>query len=106
MTIKRSTLIEGILIICMVAILGLVTAIREPAAEKNQVKTIEEPKVEIANIYILKNIHYTGTYVVGTWTDEFGNEQQVQTDTREKCQVQEVAAFIMAVMSHCRHTKR
>lgn len=56
MTIKRSTLIEGILIICMVAILGLVTAIREPAAEKNQVKTIEEPKVEIANIYILKNI--------------------------------------------------
>ena len=27
MTIKRSTLIEGILIICMVAILGLVTAI-------------------------------------------------------------------------------
>ena len=78
MTIKRSTLIEGILIICMVAILGLVTAIREPAAEKNQVKTIEEPKVEIANNYILKNIHYTGTYVVGTWTDEFGNEQQVK----------------------------
>ena len=72
MTIKRSTLIEGILIICMVAVLGLVTAIREPAAEKNQVKTIEEPKVEIANIYILK------TYVVGTWTDEFGNEQQVK----------------------------
>ena len=35
MTIKRSTLIEGILIICMVAVLGLVTAIREPAAEKN-----------------------------------------------------------------------
>ena len=65
MTIKRSTLIEGILIICMVAILGLVTAIREPAAET-------------ANIYILKNIHYTGTYVVGTWTDEFGNEQQVK----------------------------
>ena len=54
MTIKRSTLIEGILIICMVAVLGLVTAIREPAAEKNQVKTIEEPKVETANIYILK----------------------------------------------------
>ena len=78
MTIKRSTLIEGILIICMVAVLGLVTAIREPAAEKNQVKTIEEPKVETANIYILKNIHYTGTYVVGTWTDEFGNEQQVK----------------------------
>lgn len=86
MTIKRSTLIEGILIICMVAILGLVTAIREPAAEKNQVKTIEEPKVEIANIYILKNIHYTGTYVVGTWTDEFGNEQQVRRKQRDKCE--------------------
>ena len=54
MTIKRSTLIEGILIICMVAVLGLVTAIREPVVEKNQVKTIEEPKVETANIYILK----------------------------------------------------
>lgn len=78
MTIKRSTLIEGILIICMVAVLGLVTAIREPVVEKNQVKTIEEPKVETANIYILKNIYYTGTYVVGTWTDEFGNEQQVK----------------------------
>ena len=40
MTIKRSTLIEGILIICMVAVLGLVTAIREPVVEKNQVKTL------------------------------------------------------------------
>ena len=79
MTIKRSTLIELLVIISMIAVLGLVAAIREPAAEKNQVKTIEEePEIETANIYILKNIHYTGTYVIGTWTDEFGDEQQVK----------------------------
>ena len=78
MTIKRSTLIEGLLIICIIAVLGLVAAIREPAASQNQVETIGEPEIEISNIYILKNIHYTGTYVSGTWKDDFGNEQQVK----------------------------